>query len=84
MRVKLRRVHLRVEIAFTIVGPAANFIKILNMFMRLLSLSLALFLLLPAITAVEPPTELEIRSSYIPEDCKIKARSGDRLSVHYV
>ncbi|KAI0916426.1 hypothetical protein AcW1_008844 [Taiwanofungus camphoratus] len=33
--------------------------------------------------APEPPSELGIQTTYVPEDCSVKARTGDALKVHY-
>ncbi|KAF9237562.1 hypothetical protein BU15DRAFT_48552 [Melanogaster broomeanus] len=33
--------------------------------------------------AVEPPTELQIETTFMPEDCTVKAGKGDTISVHY-
>ncbi|KAH9998455.1 hypothetical protein BJV74DRAFT_877149 [Russula compacta] len=30
-----------------------------------------------------PPKELEIKTTYSPEDCTVKAKKGDRIKVHY-
>ena len=36
-------------------------------------------------TAAQPqPTELKIDRTYVPEDCKVTAKKGDRLHMHYV
>lgn len=34
--------------------------------------------------AVEPPTELQIETTFMPEECPVKAQSGDQIKVHYV
>lgn len=31
-----------------------------------------------------PPKELEIKTTYSPQDCTVKAKKGDRIQVHYV
>lgn len=36
------------------------------------------------VVAKEAPTELEIKTTYLPEDCKIRAKNGDSIQVHYV
>ena len=36
------------------------------------------------VVAKEPPTELEIKTTFLPEDCKVKAQTGDSIQVHYV
>ena len=52
-------------------------------FMRVLGcLSVLLFAL--AVVAEEPPTELKIDRTYVPEDCKVTSQKGDRLHMHYV
>ncbi|KIJ68122.1 hypothetical protein HYDPIDRAFT_165828 [Hydnomerulius pinastri MD-312] len=33
--------------------------------------------------AVEQPTELIIETTYMPEDCPVKAAKGDMIAVHY-
>ncbi|KAG6848332.1 hypothetical protein H0H93_001135 [Arthromyces matolae] len=32
---------------------------------------------------LEPPTELVIERTYIPEECEIAAQNGDQIQVHY-
>lgn len=44
----------------------------------------ALFGLLVAAEAREPPRELEIQTGYLPPDCPTKSTNGDILKVHYV
>ncbi len=36
------------------------------------------------VLAAEPPKELEIRTTYTPEECTVKATKGDSIRVHYV
>lgn len=31
-----------------------------------------------------PPTELEIETTFMPEECPLTAKSGDAIKVHYV
>jgi hypothetical protein len=31
-----------------------------------------------------PPEELEIKTTYTPSDCAVKAQKGDPIKVHYV
>jgi FK506-binding protein 2 len=31
-----------------------------------------------------PPKELEIKTTYTPPDCTVKAEKGDPIKVHYV
>ncbi|KAJ2912723.1 hypothetical protein MD484_g7702, partial [Candolleomyces efflorescens] len=35
------------------------------------------------VAAKEPPTELEIKTTFLPEDCKLQAQTGDSIQVHY-
>jgi len=37
-----------------------------------------------AVVAKEPPTELQIETTYMPDDCTVKAAKGDSIQVHYV
>ena len=37
-----------------------------------------------AVVAQEPPTELQIETTYLPDDCTQKAAKGDSIEVHYV
>ncbi|KAI0730285.1 hypothetical protein C8Q72DRAFT_255433 [Fomitopsis betulina] len=46
-------------------------------------LSAALFGLIVAAEAPEPPRELEIQTTYLPPDCPTKSTNGDVLKVHY-
>ena len=34
--------------------------------------------------AAEAPSELVIETLHTPEDCSVKAKTGDNLEVHYV
>jgi len=34
--------------------------------------------------AVEPPKELDIAVTFLPDDCPVKAQTGDSIKVHYV
>ncbi|KAF7327611.1 hypothetical protein MKEN_00340300 [Mycena kentingensis (nom. inval.)] len=36
-----------------------------------------------AVLAAEPPTELGIETTYLPDDCTVKAAKGDKIDVHY-
>jgi FK506-binding protein 2 len=37
------------------------------------------------VSAVQsPPEELEIKTTYTPSDCTVKAQKGDPIKVHYV
>ncbi len=37
-----------------------------------------------AVWAAEPPAELVIETTFTPEDCTVKAQTGDSIKVHYV
>ncbi|KAF7793986.1 hypothetical protein EIP86_005111 [Pleurotus ostreatoroseus] len=50
--------------------------------MDLLSLLFALIVAC-VVSAAEPPTELKIETTYMPDDCSAKATKGDRIKVHY-
>ena len=55
--------------------------------MKLLKSSLSLFLLAAVVLAdgdVEQPKELKIDTTYLPENCVEKAKTGDAIQVHYV
>jgi hypothetical protein len=44
-------------------------------------------LLVAAVAAAsdsQPPQDLEIKSTYLPDDCSVKAKKGDKIEVHYV
>lgn len=48
---------------------------------------LSLFTLLGfafVVAVAEPPTELQIETTYKPADCSITAKTGDSIKVHYV
>lgn len=51
--------------------------------MRLVGL-IASLVFATAVLAKEPPTELVIETTFTPEDCSVKAKTGDNLEVHYV
>ncbi|KAF7428021.1 Peptidyl-prolyl cis-trans isomerase fpr2 [Pleurotus ostreatus] len=36
-----------------------------------------------ALAVKEPPTKLQIDATFTPEDCSVKAKSGDGVRVHY-
>ncbi|KDQ27495.1 hypothetical protein PLEOSDRAFT_40162 [Pleurotus ostreatus PC15] len=36
-----------------------------------------------ALAVKEPPTKLQIDTTFTPEDCSVKAKSGDGVRVHY-
>ncbi|KIY66086.1 hypothetical protein CYLTODRAFT_444926 [Cylindrobasidium torrendii FP15055 ss-10] len=42
-------------------------------------ISLAAF----AVAKEEAPTDLHIETTFMPEDCKVKAKAGDKIKVHY-
>ncbi|KAJ3531800.1 hypothetical protein NM688_g7520 [Phlebia brevispora] len=50
--------------------------------MNLFSLLAALLFAL-AVSAAEPPKELKVETTYMPEECTAKATKGDRIRVHY-
>lgn len=52
-------------------------------FMRILGCISALLFAL-AVVAEDAPTELKIDRTFVPDNCKLTAQNGDRLSVHYV
>ena len=53
--------------------------------MKLFSVVSALFFGAVAVSAAqEPPTELEIKTTFMPEDCTEKATTNDKIKVHYV
>ncbi|KZV70690.1 hypothetical protein PENSPDRAFT_752356 [Peniophora sp. CONT] len=51
--------------------------------MKLFSVVSALLFGAVAFAASEPPTELEINSTFTPEDCSEKATTNDKIKVHY-
>ena len=42
------------------------------------------FGLLASAEQQSPPTKLEIKTTYTPSDCTVKAQKGDPIKVHYV
>ena len=36
------------------------------------------------VSAAEPPTELKIETTFMPDSCPVKAAKGDQIKVHYV
>ncbi|KAG5639047.1 hypothetical protein H0H81_007661 [Sphagnurus paluster] len=50
--------------------------------MQLLNWLPSLFLA-AAVFAAEAPTELQIETTYKPEDCSVTASKGDQMKVHY-
>ena len=51
--------------------------------MRLLQ-TLSIFAFGLLVSAVQSPKELEIKTTYTPSDCAVKAQKGDSIKVHYV
>lgn len=45
---------------------------------------LSCLLFAAAVLAVEPPADLVIDTTYLPEGCTTKAQKGDSIQVHYV
>ncbi len=52
--------------------------------MQFFSVFACLALAIAALAAKEPPTELQIDTTFLPEDCSVKAKTGDKVQVHYV
>ena len=52
--------------------------------MQLLNWLPSLLFIAMAVVAREPPTELQIETTYLPADCSVKAEKGDSIQVHYV
>jgi hypothetical protein len=50
---------------------------------QLLNLISLVFFVVLAL-ANEPPSELVIDTTYLPESCSVKANKGDSIKVHYV
>ena len=42
-----------------------------------------LALVIPALSTTETITDLIIDRVYVPEDCPVTAKAGDKLEVHY-
>ena len=51
--------------------------------MQLFSL-FSLFAFALVALAKKPPTELQIDTTYKPDDCTVTAKTGDSIKVHYV
>ncbi|KAH7920709.1 hypothetical protein BV22DRAFT_1097699 [Leucogyrophana mollusca] len=51
--------------------------------MQVLKFWLSLLLLAVGALAVDPPTELKIETTYLPDNCAVKAKTGDSIKVHY-
>ncbi|KAI0687899.1 hypothetical protein BC835DRAFT_1375112 [Cytidiella melzeri] len=43
----------------------------------------SLFVFALVVSANEPPTELQIDTTYKPSDCSVTAKTGDTIKVHY-
>jgi len=52
--------------------------------MQFLKFWLSMLVLAVCALAAEPPKELEIAVTYLPDDCTVKAKTGDSIKVHYV
>lgn len=52
--------------------------------MQFLKFWLSIFALAVCALAAEPPKELQISVTYLPEDCSTTAKTGDAIKVHYV
>jgi hypothetical protein len=52
--------------------------------MQLLKFWFSMLALVVCALAAEPPKELEIAVTYLPDDCPAKAKTGDSIKVHYV
>lgn len=52
--------------------------------MQLFKYCLSALFLAACVLAAEPPKELKIETTYLPEDCPVKAAKGDKIKVHYV
>jgi FK506-binding protein 2 len=44
---------------------------------------LSCLLLSVGVLAADPPTELEIKKTFVPDNCPSKTQKGDSISVHY-
>jgi hypothetical protein len=61
-----------------------NTSTVLIITMQLAKVWFSLLALAACALAVEPPTELQIETTFMPENCPVKAGKGDTVSVHYV
>lgn len=52
--------------------------------MQLVKVWFSLLALAVCVFAAQPPTELQIETTFMPEECPQKAAKGDTISVHYV
>ncbi|EIW82837.1 hypothetical protein CONPUDRAFT_52907 [Coniophora puteana RWD-64-598 SS2] len=51
--------------------------------MQVIKFWFSLLVLAVSVLAAEAPTELQIETTYKPEDCSAKAEHGDQIKVHY-
>ncbi|KAJ7903709.1 hypothetical protein B0H14DRAFT_2666057 [Mycena olivaceomarginata] len=51
--------------------------------MRVATFLSSLLVAAVAVLAAEPPKELQIETTYLPDDCPAKAAKGDQIKVHY-
>ena len=51
--------------------------------MRLLTFISSLFAASTVVMAYEAPKELDIKTTFMPEGCTVKAQTGDSIQVHY-
>ncbi|KAH7913262.1 hypothetical protein BJ138DRAFT_1146494 [Hygrophoropsis aurantiaca] len=51
--------------------------------MQFLKFCLSLALVAVGVLAVDPPAELKIETTYLPDNCVTKAKTGDSIEVHY-
>lgn len=52
--------------------------------MQLFKVWFSLLAVAVCVFAAQPPTELQIETTYMPDECPEKAAKGDTISVHYV
>lgn len=52
--------------------------------MQLLKVLFSLLVAAACVFAAQPPTELQIETTFMPEECPEKAAKGDTVFVHYV
>ena len=52
--------------------------------MQLLKVWFSLLAVAVCVFAAQPPTELQIETTFMPEECREKAANGDTIAVHYV
>ncbi|KAG8214051.1 hypothetical protein J3R82DRAFT_10808 [Butyriboletus roseoflavus] len=51
--------------------------------MQFLKVWFSLLVAAACVFAAQPPTELQIETTFMPEECPEKAAKGDTISVHY-